>query len=164
MERANRLLQSTGHESDDEDKSKADLDTHQSKYKTGKTTATVPKLPKTTTKKNNHKKGQNVIHEDADEMDGNIDSKGLEPTADDNAAFGMSIDREVVMSMKVVSGNKLYPKLLKGAKRTPRGYSKTERWDCPLAKAPGGRSFETDSNIFLQMITKDLELEVMRHE
>jgi hypothetical protein len=49
MERANRLLQSTGHESDYEDKSKGDPGTHQSKYKTGKTMATVPKLPKTMT-------------------------------------------------------------------------------------------------------------------
>jgi hypothetical protein len=97
-------------------------------------------------------------------MDGDIDSNGLEPTADDIVAFETSIDREVVMSMKVVSGNKLYPKLLKGAKRTPRGYSKTEQWDRPLAKAPGGRTFEMDSNIFLKMITKDLEMEVTRHE
>jgi hypothetical protein len=56
-------------------------------------------------------------------MDGEIDSSGLEPTADAIAAFGTSINREVVMLMKVVSANKLYPKLLKGAKRTPRGYS-----------------------------------------
>jgi hypothetical protein len=97
-------------------------------------------------------------------MDGDIDSSGLEPTADAITVFGTRIDREAVMLMKVVSANKLHPKLLKGAKRTPRGYSKAERWDRPLVKAPGGRSFETDSNTFLKMITKDLKSEVTRHE
>ena len=125
-------------------------------------TATAIKLPKKTrTKnKNNHKKGQDASDEDTNEMG----STGLEPTADDIAAFGTNIDREAVMLKKVVLGNKLYPKLLQGAKRTPRGYSKTERWDRPLAKVPGGRSFETDSNVFLKMITKDPEREVTRHE
>jgi hypothetical protein len=75
-----------------------------------------------------------VSDDDTNEMDSN----GPEPTADDIAASGKNMDREAVMSKKVVSGNKLYPKLLQGAKRTPRGYSKTEQWDRPLAKVPGG--------------------------
>jgi hypothetical protein len=65
------------------------------------------------------------------------------------------MDRDEVMLMKVEKGNKLHAKVLKGAKHTPRGYSRTERWNRPLAKAPGGRSFETEVNVFLKMITKD---------
>jgi hypothetical protein len=82
MERANKLVQSTGHESDSED-SKADYEKPQSTHKTGKTMAMATKLPKKTTKenKNNHKKGQDVSEDDTNEMDSN----GLEPTADDIA-------------------------------------------------------------------------------
>ncbi len=125
-------------------------------------TATATKLRNTTVKKkkNIHKKGQDASDGDTGEKDGS----GLEPTADDIAAFGTGIEREAVMLMTAATGNKLYHKLLQGAKRKPRGYSKTERWDRPLAKTPGGRSFETDSNVFLRMITKDFELEVTRHE
>jgi hypothetical protein len=149
------------HESDSEE-SKKEYEMTQSKYKIEKMTATATKLRNTTVKKkkNIHKKGQDASDGDTGEKDGS----GLEPTADDIAAFGTGIEREAVMLMTAATGNKLYHKLLQGAKRKPRGYSKTERWDRPLAKAPGGRSFETDSNAFLRLITKDLELEVTRHE
>jgi hypothetical protein len=80
MERANRLLQSTDHESDYKENSKTDKDTHQSKYKREQMAASVPKLPKTTTQKNNHMKGQDVSGDDANEMDGEIDSSGLAGT------------------------------------------------------------------------------------
>jgi hypothetical protein len=46
MERANRLLQSTDHESDYKENSKADQDTHQSNYKTGNTRQRFQNCPK----------------------------------------------------------------------------------------------------------------------
>jgi hypothetical protein len=71
------------------------------------------------------------------------------------------MDRDAAVHlMKVLKDSKL---LLKGAKRTPKGYSRTKRWDGPLAKAPRGRSFEMDSNLFLNMMTKDLKVILMSH-
>jgi hypothetical protein len=34
----------------------------------------------------------------------------------------------------------------------------------PLAKAPGGCSFDMDVNVFLKMITKDPDLQLTKHE
>jgi hypothetical protein len=52
--------------------------------------------------------------------------EALEFTVDGSGSYGTGIDRDEVQLMKVAKGNKLYAKLLKGAKRTPRRYSRTE--------------------------------------
>jgi hypothetical protein len=88
----------------------------------------------------------------------------LESTVDDSGSYGTSMDKEEVRSMKVAKGNIFYAKLLKGAKHIPKGYSRTERWNRPLAKALGGRSFEADVNVFLKMIIKDPDLELTKNK
>jgi hypothetical protein len=55
--------------------------------------------------------------------------------------------------------NTLFKKYTKD-KPKPKPYHKADRWDRPLAKAPGGRSFEVDLNKFLPLISKEIKEDI----
>ena len=61
--------------------------------------------------------------------------------------------------------NKLFKKYTKDKpKPKPKPYCKVDWWDCPLVKAPGGRSFEADVYKVLRLISKEIKDDITRYE
>jgi hypothetical protein len=76
--------------------------------------------------------------------------------------FGIEMDQTLLRSIKADNDNKLWKQYCKDKLR-PLAYHEEDRWDRPLAKAPGRKSFESDVNTFLRLITRDLTIHITRH-
>jgi hypothetical protein len=139
MDRAQKLLQATGRESDD-DEIECDKD---SEYKMRATKKSPSKMAK-----HNKNKAKREAEQD------------LPRTINE---YRIDMDKGELRKLILEPKNILFAKYTKD-KLKPKPYHKADRWDRPLAKAPGGRSFEADVNKFLQLISKETKKEITRSE
>jgi hypothetical protein len=154
MDRAHMLLQETGYENDlEESKANIEYDKTKTKYKSGKLRATMTKLsPKTRKENDNNKEGREA------ERALTSSTEGLARTIND---YGINVDKGLLQTITLDPKNTLFEKYTKDRPK-PKPYHKVNRWDRPLAKVPGGRSFEADVNKFLRLISKETEEDIMR--
>jgi hypothetical protein len=158
MDRAHMLLPETGHESDDDD-SKADTEHAKtnSKYKTGHK-KDMTKLPPKPTKKNHNKEKREA------EAERSVINR-TEDLPMTIIEYRIDIDKGLLRTIVLDPANTLFEKYTKDKpKPKPKPYHKADRWDRPLAKAPGGRSFEVDVNKFLRLISKEIKEDITRSD
>jgi hypothetical protein len=69
--------------------------------------------------------------------------------------YAIDMDKVLLRSIALDATNTIFHTYTKDQPK-PKPYRKADRWDHPLAKAPGGRSFEVDVNKFLRLIKKEI--------
>ena len=138
MERANKLVKKMEDESENEDSE------DETRYTTGKKLATT-KQPK-----NRKVTGRT-------KPDSTVD---LPRTINE---YGINMDKARLRTITLDPQNILFNKYTKDQTK-PKPYHKADRWDRPLARAPGGRSFEADANKFLSLIRKEIAEDITRSE
>jgi hypothetical protein len=142
MDRAHMLLRESAHESDYEDtEAEIEHDKKISKHKPGQTRDTAklpPKSPKDNHNKEKKEAGRLAINSTED----------LPMTINE---YRIDMEKGTLRTIVLDPTNTLFAKYTKD-KLKPKPYHKADRWDRPLAKVPGGRSFESDVNKFLRLI------------
>jgi hypothetical protein len=154
MDRAHMLLRETAHESDYEDtEAEIEHDKKISKHKPGQTRDTTKLPPKPP--KDNHNKEKREAERLA------INSTEDLPTT--IIEYRIDTDKGMLCTIVLDPANTLFAKYTKD-KLKPKPYHKADRWDRPLAKVPGGRTFEADVNKFLCLIRKEFKEDITRSE